>query len=217
MPDHNSISSKAVGRLSLYRRLANEFRNTGVEHVYSHTLAAEGVTTPAQVRRDLMLLGCSGTPAKGYSVDELIESLNTFFGVDEVQRIALAGVGNLGRALLAYFPARRPNAKILASFDCDPTKRGRVIMGCRCYDIEHISNVIDEMDISMGIIAVPAEAANEIADHFVAAGIRGILNFAPVPLKINDRVHVESMDITMMLDKVVYFVREESHEQDSSS
>ena len=201
------ISNKTVGRLSVYRRILSQLSKDGQSHVYSHLLGQRAGMTAAQVRRDLMVAGCTGTPAKGYAINELLAQLDRFFGADQIQRLALAGVGNLGRALLAYFPARRPNAKILAAFDRDEYKTERVILGCRCYPVQRMEELTAELGISVGIIAVPAAEAQGVADQFVAGGVKGLLNFAPAVLRLPPDIYVEDIDITMMLDKVAYFAR----------
>ena len=150
------VSDKTVGRLSLYRRTLLALQRNGETHIHSKSLADSVGLNAAQVRRDLMEIGANGTPAKGYSIAALVEKLNQVFHVDEQQNIALAGVGNLGRALLDYFPAKRPNAKIMAAFDADPHKTGRVIVGCHCYPVEEMKERIRAMNITLGIIPVPA-------------------------------------------------------------
>jgi len=200
-------SDKTVGRLSLYRRTLLNLQHKGVMHVHSGSLADMVGLNAAQVRRDLMEVGANGTPAKGYPIKQLLENLNQFFHVDEQQNMALTGVGNLGRALLDYFPAKRSNAKIQIAFDSDPHKTNRVIVGCRCYPAEEMEQRIREFNINLGIIAVPAEHAQKVADRFVAAGIRGILNFAPTALHVPSQTYLEDIDITMSLDKVIHFAR----------
>jgi len=202
------ISQKTVGRLSLYRRLLNVLAVQGTKNVYSHQLAAMAGATAAQVRRDLMAVGYMGTSIRGYAVDELIKSLGTFLDDPQGQSAALVGIGNLGRAILSYFSGRRPNLSIVAAFDVDPGKVGRVINGCRSYPLDELETVARELDIRLGVLTVPAAAAQSVAESMVRAGIRGILNFAPAPLKMPTGVYVEDIDMTMSLEKVAYFARQ---------
>jgi redox-sensing transcriptional repressor len=130
------ISDKTIGRLSLYRRAVDKLLADGRTHVYSHDIASVCGVTSAQVRRDLMPTGYSGSPKKGYSIPGLIQSIGSVLDDPEEQKVALVGVGNLGRAILAYFTGRRPNLSIVAAFDRDPNKVNRVIHGCRCYPVE---------------------------------------------------------------------------------
>ena len=200
-------SGKSISRLSLYRRILERFQQSGVENVYSHQLAAHASVTSAQVRRDLMAVGYSGSPNRGYDVARLLESVGEFLDPPTAEKVALVGVGNLGRAILAYFHGRRAKLTITAAFDSDERKTGRVIHGCRCYPMEQMAEIIAAEGIAIGVVAVPAEAAQEVTDALVRAGVRGILNFAPTPLRASGGVFVEDIDMTMALEKVAYFAR----------
>ncbi len=201
------VSEKTIGRLSLYRLLLRTIINEGKRSIYSHELAAISGATAAQVRRDIMNVGYSGNPNRGYDTRELIESIGSFLDDPEGQRAALVGVGNLGRAILAYFAGRRPKLSIVAAFDNDPGKFGRVINGCHCHSIADFDSIVREENIDIGIITAPASEAQTIADLMVRAGVKGILNFAPVRLKIPSGVFVEDIDMSMSLEKVAYFAR----------
>jgi redox-sensing transcriptional repressor len=119
----------------------------------------------------------------------------------------LVGVGNLGKALLSYFAARRSSLRVVAAFDSDPYKVNRVIHGCRCYPMEGLSEVLRGQTTSVAVIAVPAPAAQGVAELLTRAGIRGILNFAPVRLRVSPNIYVEDIDMTVALEKVAYFAR----------
>ncbi|MCD4824923.1 MAG: redox-sensing transcriptional repressor Rex [Phycisphaerae bacterium] len=199
---------RTVGRLTLYRRLLNEQVAGGVENLRSHQLAARAGVTAVQVRRDLMQIGYDGSPKRGYDVKKLLESLRHFLDEPGGQRVALLGVGNLGRALLSYFIGRRPHLSIVAAFDTDPQLSGRVIYGCRCHPLDELEDVLKAQDITVAIVAVPAVAAQELADRLVQNGVKGILNFAPIPLAVPSEIFVENIDLTMSLEKVAYFSRE---------
>ncbi len=201
-------SHKTIGRLSLYRRLLMELTAERATNVYSHELASLAGVTAAQVRRDLMAIGYSGSPSRGYEVRELTGAIGRFLDDPTGQNVALVGVGNLGRAILAYFSGRRPNLRIVAAFDRDPYKVNRVIHGCRCYRLADLPEVARELDIHMGIIAVPASEAQDVAEMLSRAGVNGLLNFAPTSLRVGPQVYVEDIDITTSLEKVAYFARE---------
>ncbi len=207
-------SEKTIGRLSLYRRLLNEMQAEGATGVYSHELAAKAGVTAAQVRRDMMAVGYSGSPTKGYNVAGLGEAIGTFLDAPEPEGVALVGVGNLGRAILAFFAGRRPKLAVVAAFDNDPEKVGRVIQGCRCYSIDEMAERIAEHGIRAAIVTVPAGAAQSVADLLVRAGVQGLLNFAPVPLRVPPTVYVEDIDMTMSLEKVAYFARQKAARKD---
>ncbi len=200
-------SEKVIGRLSLYRRLLKSQQALGLSHIYSHDLAGLAGNTAAQVRRDLMGIGFTGSPARGYHVGYLIEAICRFLDPPAPQPIVLVGLGNLGRALLAYFPRRRPHLTIVGAFDVDPAKVGRVVLGCRCYAWEDMERIVSETGVEVAVLAVPASEAPMAADRLVRAGVRGLLNFAPAPLPVPGHVHVENIDLTMSLEKVAFFAR----------
>lgn len=199
------VSEKTIARLSLYRRLLEELAAQDTDSLYSHQLAKMTGKTAAQVRRDIMSTGYSGTPQRGYDVRDLIASIDGFIDAPDGQAAALIGVGNLGRALLAYFTSRRPKLRIVASFDSDEQKVDRVIHGVRCHQMDDLLDVIEEHGVTVGIITVPASDAPKVADQLFKVGIRGILNFAPVPLKAPPHVYLENVDMTASLETVAYY------------
>jgi len=201
-------STKTIGRLSLYRRLLTGVPAIADRHIYSHQLAAMAGGTAVQVRRDLMVIGCTGSTTRGYDRADLVESIGRFLDDPKGVGAALVGVGNLGRAILAYFAGRRPKLAITAAFDSDSAKTDRVIRGCRCYLIGELPRVVGEQGIQLGIIAVPAPAAQEVADLLVRAGVTGILNFAPTGLHLPKHVYLEDIDMTTALEKTAYFARQ---------
>jgi redox-sensing transcriptional repressor len=201
-------SEKTIGRLSLYRRLLNNLLAEGETHVFSHQLARMARGTAAQVRRDMMAVGYSGSPTRGYDIKELIKSIGHFLDAPRGMNVGLIGVGNLGRAILAYFSGRRPKLSIVAAFDNDPSKINRKIHGCPCFPVNELTKIVREKDIKIGIITVPAEEAQRVADELSAVGVRGLLNFAPVRIIAHRPIYVEDIDVTMALEKVAYFARQ---------
>jgi redox-sensing transcriptional repressor len=196
---------KTVARLSLYRRLLKLYSDDGSYNVYSHQLAEVVKVTPAQVRRDLMVLGYNGSPKKGYEVSKLAECIDSFFHASENVGVALVGIGNIGRAMLSYFRAGKNYINIIAAFDLDPNKVNRVINNCRSYSINEMPSVLKEFKINTAILAVPVGQAQSIAELLVNNGVKGILNFTPIRLKLPKGIFVEDVDITMHLEKVTYF------------
>lgn len=201
------ISDKTIGRLSLYRRALYELLQKGIKNVFSHQLASSAGVSPAQLRRDLMVVSNLGSPQHGYNVEGLIESISKLLDASEPQFVGLVGAGNLGRAIIAYFAGRRPKLQIVAAFDKDPNKTNRLIHGCKCYPVEELVPVIVEKGITIGIITTPAEEAQAVAEILVRAGVRGIMNFAPAALHVPQGVYVEKMDMTTSLEKLAYFAR----------
>lgn len=208
------ISDRTIGRLSLYRRLLRDLLADGEKNIFSHQLAAMAGGTAAQVRRDIMAIGYSGSPVHGYDIERLLTSIGQFLDASQTQNVALVGVGNLGRALLAYFVGRHPTLSVVAAFDNDPAKANRVIHGCRCYPLDDLKSLVKEQDIRLGIIAVPAPEAQGVANALCQAGVRGLLNFAPLRLWVPEHVYVENLDVTMSLEKVAYFARQGEFEKE---
>ena len=201
------ISERTIERLSLYRRILVQLASEHTETVCSHNLATLARGTPAQVRRDLMAVGCSGRPSQGYDVAELTDGIGQFLDAPEAQAVALVGVGNLGRAILAYLANRRPKLTINAAFDNDPGKIGREIegCGCRCFSIDQMPDIVRSRGIRVAIIAVPASVAQSVADQLVSAGIAALVNFAPVRLQTPEGVFAEDIDIGTALEKAAFF------------
>lgn len=199
------LSEKTVERLSEYRRHLADLQTRGVEYVFSGTLADETEVTSAQVRRDMMNLGLTGSTSRGYSVTELLTHLRNLLDQPMSTRVALVGIGNLGMALMAHFKTRPGHANIAIGFDHDPEKCGRVLHGCRVYNIRHIEEEIAARGIKVAIMCIPGAEANRVAARLVKAGVTGILNFAPVKLKVPGGVFVDNMDLTGVIEKVGYY------------
>jgi redox-sensing transcriptional repressor len=199
---------RTIGRLTRYWRTLRDLASEGKTYIYSHDLASKSRVTAAQVRRDLMVLGYSGTPAHGYDIVKLRDYIEAFVFPSSEQKAIIAGMGKIGRAFLQFFQGRRPTLRIVASLEANPDKFDRMIHGCPCYSIENAVNVIREQGITVGIIAVPDEEAQHVANVFVDAGIRGILNFARTALRVPSGVYVEDIDLAMSMDRVAYFARQ---------
>jgi redox-sensing transcriptional repressor len=211
------ISDKTVARLSVYRRVLQDMQDAGQEHVFSHELAAKSGCTAAQVRRDVMATGYTGTPVRGYDVAALASSIAEFLFHPDSQKVALVGIGNLGRALMAFSPRRNPRIPIVAAFDNDPEKVNRVIHGCRCYPLEQLEEIIEAEGIQIGIIAVPAPAAQDIARRLCRAGVVGLLNFAPTHVWVPPQVYIENLDLSMSLEKVAFFAGQQAPRKEMGS
>lgn len=198
-------SQKTVARLSLYRRFLKILVSEEKYSVFSHELGKLSGVTAAQVRRDLMSVGYTGNPSHGYKVIDLLNCIDEFFKSTESANIILVGIGNIGRALLSYFTQGKSSINIIAAFDTDKTKINRVINGCHAYHINEMSNFINEYKVKTAVLAVPAIYAQSTAELLCELGIKGIMNFTPVRVKLNEDIYVEDMDITMHLEKVLYY------------
>jgi len=211
------VAEQTIGRLSLYRRLLERLLDENKRRVFSHEIAEITGFTAAQVRRDLMGPGPSGNSRHGYDVGELIQAIDDYLDHPGGQRVAVIGIGNLGRALVAFFSGRRPNLSVVAGFDSDPQRVNRVINGCRIYPMESLSEVVVDQNISVAMIAVPAANAQSVAKLCVEAGVSGILNFAPVHLRTPASVYVSDVDLAMSLEKVAFFARQKGNNGKPSS
>lgn len=199
---------RTIARLSVYRRILAQDLEPSVDFIHSHQLASRAGVSAAQVRRDLMQVGCLGNPRRGYPVRQLLDCLITFLSGPECQKLVLVGVGNLGQALLSYFMGGRSHLSIVAAFDADAGKAGRVVHGCRCHPLQDLKKVLHDEQAFLAVLCIPAPGAQAAADTLVEAGVRGIVNFAGIPLSVPSDVYVENVDLTTSLEKVAFFARE---------
>ena len=204
------LPGKTVERLSEYRRTLLECLNEKKNFIFSHELAARLHITAVQVRRDLMLIGYSSVQRKGYDVKELIETIGDIIDSADGLNVAIVGIGNLGRALAAYFKGKRSKLNLVASFDTDPQKINKVVAGVKCYPHNEMEKILKELDIRIAIITVPPAFAKETADELVRNGIKGILNFTTVSVTVPSWVFLEEYDMITSIEKVAYFVKENS-------
>jgi redox-sensing transcriptional repressor len=201
------VPQKTVERFFKYSQFLHSRSAEGADFVFSHELASAVGVSPEQVRRDLMNFDLRGTPQRGYRIDEFMAELYAHLESTELTRIVLVGTGNLGRAILTYFIKRRPNLSIVAAFDQDDEKTDRVVAGCHVLHISRLESVVREKKVAVGVITVPAQSAQETADLMVRSGIRSIINFAPVNLKLPSGVFMEHIDITLSIEKAAYYAR----------
>ncbi len=202
-----NLPHKTVERLSQYRRSLLMILAKDKTHVFSHEIAQMLHITPVQVRRDLMLIGYSGNLRKGYDIKELIDLIGKIIDSDKGQRVAVIGLGNLGKAMISYFKGKRSKLAIIAAFDINPEKINRIFDGVPCYHINQMADIIKQNNISIGIITVPAEEAPGIAEALVLSGIKGILNYTPKPLNVPAYVYLEEYDMITTLEKVAFFAK----------
>ncbi len=201
------LPHKTIERLSQYRRALLICAAKGKTHIFSHEIAKIQHITPVQVRRDIMLIGYTGTLRKGYNIQELIDLIGDIIDTKEGLNVAVVGVGNLGRAMINYFNGKRTKLSIVAAFDNNPDKTDRIYSGVKGYHIDQLSEIIRKENISIAIITVPAGAAPEIAEKLVNAGIKGILNYTPKPVHVPGHIYLEEYDMITSLEKVAFFVK----------
>jgi redox-sensing transcriptional repressor len=204
----NRLPGKTVERLSEYRRQLLGCLAENKNYIFSHDLAALLHITAVQVRRDLMLIGYSSVLRKGYDVKELIDTIGRIIDSGEGLNVAIIGIGNLGRAVTGYFRGKRSRLNVVASFDNDPQKVNKVVSGVKCYHVQDMEQIIKDLNIKIAIMTVPADYAKSILEQVVRFGIKGILNFTTVPLKVPSSVYLEEYDMITSMEKVAYFVKE---------
>lgn len=201
------LPHKTIERLSQYRRALLLCHAKGMSHIYSHEIATIQHITAVQVRRDIMLIGYTGTLRKGYNVKELIDLIGQIIDSDDGINVCVVGIGNLGRAITNYFSGKRTKLSIVAVFDNDKSKIGKKYHRIECYDVNAIGKVIREKNIEIGIMTVPGENAQSITDLLVKSGIKGLLNYTPKPVNVPKEVYLEEYDMITSLEKVAFFVK----------
>jgi len=202
-----TLPHKTIERLSQYRRALLMVHASGKTHIFSHEIAKIIHITAVQVRRDIMLIGYTGTLRKGYNVKELIDLIGTIIDSEAMIKVCVIGVGNLGRAIINYFSGKRTKLSIVAVFDSNADKVGKKYSGIICHDIAILNQVVKQECIKVGIITVPADQAQITADSLVKAGIKGILNYAPKSVLVPRDVHLEEYDMITSLEKVAFYVK----------
>ncbi|MFW6019055.1 MAG: redox-sensing transcriptional repressor Rex [Bacteroidales bacterium] len=199
------LPEKTVERLSQYRRILLKEKETGKTHIFSHELASLLHITPVQVRRDIMLIGHTGTLRKGYEIDELVKSIGDIIDCKTEQKVAIIGAGNLGKAIMGYLKGKRTKLTLKAAFDVNPDKVGRVISGIRCYHIDDMKEIIQKENITIAILTVPGDQSKTVADECIQAGIKGILNYTPTPINVQPHAYLEEYDMITSIEKVAFF------------
>lgn len=202
--EQRKIPDSAIPRLSLYYRALIESRES--EYISSEELARLTNFSSALVRRDLTYFGQFGTPGKGYNIDELKKEILRILGLNTERKVALVGVGNLGSALLSYRGFEKNGFYIIAAFDNDVRKLGKKVEGVVIQDVSEIKEVISRERIKMAIVTVPSSEAQKVIDLLVEAGIKAILNFAPMRPHVPDEIEVRNIDLTIQLEKLAYFI-----------
>ena len=201
-----AVPKAVVARLSLYLRQLELFVKQQRQTVSSRQLGMALGITDAQVRKDLAYFGQFGYPGIGYRTAELADGIRRILGTDQTWPVALVGVGNLGRALVGYRGFPEQSFRVAALFDSDREKIGSTYEGRTVYGLDDLSRVVAEEGIMLAIIAVPADFAQQVADQLVAAGIQGILNFAPTRLDVPASVHLVVVDLTVQLEQLSFLV-----------
>ncbi|MGC9317602.1 MAG: redox-sensing transcriptional repressor Rex [Armatimonadota bacterium] len=201
MPERKQVPDPTLLRICRYVRILE--RHSGPT-ISSAAIAEAAGVNAAQVRKDLSFFGEFGQPGVGYDVEQLHSSLKRMMGLDRELKVVVVGAGALGSALINYPGFERRGFRIVAVLDNDPAKIGGRLRGYEVMAFDRLREVIADENVSIGVIAVPRQAAQAVADALIDAGIKAILNFAPVTLKVPDEVVVRGVDLTLQLETLAF-------------
>lgn len=201
------IPQATAKRLPLYYRFLKNLHASGKQRVSSAELSEAVKVDSATIRRDFSYFGALGKKGYGYNVQYLLSFFSKTLDQDELTKVALIGVGNLGTAFLNYNFLKNNNTKIEVAFDVDPKKVGGEIGDVRVYHMDDIEKVIAEHDIQVAILTIPAPVAQSVTDRLIQANIRGILNFTPARLTVPGNIRVHHIDLAVELQALVYFLK----------
>lgn len=195
----------SLRRIFLYRSCLVRLKMMGVEKVFSYSLANETGVTPDQVRKDFSEFQIRGNKRGGYDIDDLLERLESIFHRNKENNIVVVGMGNMGQALSKYSRFMQRNMNIVATFDIDPFKQ-KTRSDLPVYPMTRLKEIIDRFRVRIAILTVPEISAQEVTDQLVRYGIKGIVNFAPVLLKVPDDVIINNVNLCDELESVIYYV-----------
>ncbi|MGE5693334.1 MAG: redox-sensing transcriptional repressor Rex [Candidatus Zixiibacteriota bacterium] len=206
MPRNRRISESTIRRLSVYYRLLSGLEKEGAATVSSRELAQREKLTPAQVRKDLSFFGSFGTRGLGYPVRELREKIGRILGLNRTWNVAVVGAGNIGSALVSYKEFQKQGFLIKQIFDNDQRKIGSNHKGIVVSDVKNLREELKAGNIDILVVAVPGSAAQGVLDEAVAAGVRAVLNFAPVSIKVPEHISLRNENMSMELEQLSYFL-----------
>ncbi|HMV47194.1 MAG TPA: redox-sensing transcriptional repressor Rex [Blastocatellia bacterium] len=201
------VSELTTNRLSVYLRCLNELAARGTETISSQSLAEQFNLNSAQIRKDLAYFGEFGVRGVGYFVEDLRRHLMKILGLTQKRKVVIVGLGNLGQALANYQGFNQDGFEIVGLFDDDPAKIGsKTRIGIEIQSTQALSNIIRREAVEIVILAVPAAAAERVLEEVTEAGVRAVLNFAPVHLNPKPGVKVKTVDLTISLESLSYFL-----------
>jgi len=205
--EKTSIPEVVIARLPVYIQKLNQLMREGRENVSSQEMAEFLGVTSAQIRKDLSFFGGFGKKGTGYNVINLLESLRSILNLNQIWEVVLIGVGKLGQALLSYQGFTRKGFEIVMAFDNDPNVIGQTIAGIKVRDVSEMQNLTCPRNIPIAILTVPAANAQEMADQLIHCGVKAILNYAPVTLKVPEGVKLSNIDPVLNLQTFTYYLK----------
>ncbi|RDI37917.1 redox-sensing transcriptional repressor Rex [Falsibacillus pallidus] len=201
------IPQATAKRLPLYYRFLKNLHSSGKQRVSSAELSEAVKVDSATIRRDFSYFGALGKKGYGYNVNYLLSFFSKTLDQDELTKVALIGVGNLGTAFLHYNFLKNNNTKIEMAFDIDDEKIGSSIGEVPIYSLKNLEEKLADSGITVAILTVPAQVAQSITDHLVQANVKGILNFTPARLNVPNSIRVHHIDLAVELQSLVYFLK----------
>ena len=198
------IADSTVRRLSIYLRFLEEFEGRGRSTVSSEELARRGGTTSAQVRKDLSFFGSFGKRGLGYSVAELATSLRDILGLGKEWRVVIIGAGKIGAALAQYRGFRQRGFVIVAAYDTNPDKIGRTLEGIEIRDMTRFEADVETERPEIAVLSIPPDDAQQVLDRIARAGVKAVLNFAPVQLHASGDMTVKTVNMAMELEGLTF-------------
>ncbi|MBE0611601.1 MAG: redox-sensing transcriptional repressor Rex [Dehalococcoidia bacterium] len=201
------IPEVVINRLPVYARALAELAAHGETVVSSQALGELLDVTPAQIRKDLSYFGRFGKQGRGYNVASLLNKLREILGIDRQWRLCLVGVGRLGQAIAEYGGFGPQGFEIVAAFDASPDVVGRQVGGVTVHDIEELETFLRGARVDIGIVAVPAPAAQGVVDKLVEAGIRAILNYAPITAHVPSDVSIRHIDPVLAMQSMTFYIK----------
>ena len=203
------IPDVVIDRLPVYARALTALERAGREVVSSQELGSQLGVTPAQIRKDLSYFGRFGKQGRGYNVRRLLEELHQILGLDRDWTMVLVGVGQLGRAIMHDGGFTPQGFKILAAFDSDPRMVGDTIEGLIVEPVDNLPEVLKRHHVDIGIVATPATSAQQVIDMLVEAGVKAILNYAPIAAQVPKGVHIKDIDPVLALQSMTFHLKSE--------
>jgi redox-sensing transcriptional repressor len=201
------IPQATAKRLPLYYRFLTNLHSSGKQRVSSAELSEAVKVDSATIRRDFSYFGALGKKGYGYNVNYLLSFFRKTLDQDELTKVALIGVGNLGTALLNYNFSKSNNTKIEVAFDVDESKVGTQVGDVRIYHMDDLEKVVRDEDIQVAILTIPSSVAQTITDRLVSANINGILNFTPARLTVPPAIRIHHIDLAVELQSLIYFLK----------
>ena len=202
------IPEVVINRLPLYARALTTLAMAGETVVSSQTLGEQLDVTPAQIRKDLSYFGRFGKQGRGYNVGDLLDRLRTILGLDRTWRVCVVGIGRLGQAVLEYDGFAQQGFHPIAAFDAAPAMAGRVVQGLKVQSMDDLEGYLASGAVDIAVVAVPADAAQEVVDRLVAGGVHAILNYAPISAHVPEGVSIRQIDPVVMMQGMTYYLKE---------